>query len=161
MLRRLPNDSSATLGMMQMKRTIFGAIVVVAILAAAIGGFAMWRQHSSSAHSRPVTNFLIENAATPGKSSSDFAQEQLAVDTTARIVFQYNPQLMTAVSVRFVGSNGTTVKATDPSKLDASGNCNLTIDTTGMPADIYRVELLNQDQKVVDFGELTLTPTAK
>jgi len=139
-----------------MKRVIPGVVIVIVVLAAGIGGFTLWHRHTKAADSRPVTHFLIENAATPGQSSSDFAQEQLKVGDTARVVFQYNSQLMTTVSVRFVGSNGTAVKTTEPSRLDASGNFNLTVETNGLPADIYRVELLNQDQKVVDFGELTL-----
>jgi hypothetical protein len=131
---------------------------VVGILVVLGGGVLLWYRHQTTANTRPVTKFLIENAATPGKSSSDFAQEQLTVGDTVRIDMSYDPKLMTAVSVRFVASNGQTAKTTSTSSLSPSGSFNTSIPTVGMAADIYRVELLNQNQKVVDFGELTLTP---
>lgn len=135
------------------KQTILIVVAIIAILL--VGGFFFVR-HRQSDNGAVIRTFVIENAATPGQSSSDFAQEQLKVGDQARLRFTYDPAKISAVSVRFVASNGSTVRTSKTTPLGQNGSANIVERTDDLAADSYRVELLDQNRNVVDYGALTL-----
>jgi hypothetical protein len=142
---------------MRLKQYLITIVFLLALAIAGYGGYYVYKHRQEAKGDRAVSSFLIENAATPGKASSDFAQEQMNVGDTANIKLSYNPKLLTAVSLRFVASDGQVAKTTSKTPVGIEGSITIPTKTDGLKADVYRLEVLDQDQQVVDYGVLTLT----
>ena len=142
---------------MRLKQHLITIVFLVALVVAGGGGYYVYKHRQETKGDRVISSFLIENATTPGKASSDFAQEQMAVGDTANIKLTYNPKLLSAVSLRLVASDGKVAKTIAKTPVSMEGNAVIAVKTADLKADVYRLEVLNQDQQLVDYGVLTLT----